>query len=86
LNYTYRLSRSAAKGAARLEPRWLRLVQRRLDQLCDDPRDPRLSRELVNRRGLRRSRVGEYRIVYQVDDEIRVLLIETIGPRGEAYE
>ena len=85
-DYSFRLSRVAEKGLARLDPELLRRIGRRLEQLCENPRDPRLTRELVNRRGLRRTRVGAYRIVFRIDDEARMLFFETIAPRGEAYE
>jgi mRNA interferase RelE/StbE len=32
-----------------------------------------------------RIRVGDYRVVYQIDDDIVLVLVVTIAHRGEAY-
>lgn len=35
--------------------------------------------------GLYRLRVGEYRIIYHVDEKRKIVTIEAIGTRGEVY-
>lgn len=37
-------------------------------------------------KGLRRLRVGDYRIIFQIEDETNVVLIIKIGHRREVYE
>ena len=51
--------------------------------LADIPR-PLGSRKLANRAGLR-LRVGNYRILYSVDDNSRTVTIIAIGHRREVY-
>ena len=37
-------------------------------------------------RGLRSLRVGKYRIIYQVDEDSKVVRVITVGRREEVYE
>lgn len=37
-------------------------------------------------KGLRRLRVGDYRVIFQIDDERNAVLIVKIGHRREVYE
>lgn len=60
---------------------------RRLLQLCDDPFDRRVSKPLKGPlEGQRSSDLNNLRIIYEVDDTIRVLDVIDIGPRGDIYK
>jgi mRNA-degrading endonuclease RelE of RelBE toxin-antitoxin system len=62
-------------------------VGRRLLQLCDDPFDRRVSKPLKGPlEGQRSSDLNNLRIIYEVDDTIRVLDVIDIGPRGDIYK
>jgi len=54
-----------------------------LQALADDSR-PRNSRTLRGKEG-RHIRVGEYRVIYDVDDDRRVVKILQVGHRREVY-
>jgi mRNA interferase RelE/StbE len=54
-----------------------------IDGLADDPR-PRGSVKLAGRNDYR-VRVGDYRIVYAVDDDERLVLVARIAHRREVY-
>lgn len=43
------------------------------------------TKPLTNAGGFRAARVGAWRIVYRVDEEAKVVRVETIGPRGQVY-
>jgi len=77
-----------AKAAARALRRLDRPVQRRLadaiDDLGDDPR-PHGTKALQGADGLLRIRVGDYRVVYAVEDDQLVVLVVTLGHRREVY-
>ncbi|MDF2956311.1 MAG: mRNA-degrading endonuclease RelE [Candidatus Alkanophagales archaeon MCA70_species_2] len=48
---------------------------------------PELGKPLKGKlRGLRSLRVGKYRIIYQVDEDSKVVRIITVGRREEVYE
>ncbi|MGO8785865.1 MAG: type II toxin-antitoxin system RelE family toxin [Terriglobia bacterium] len=58
-----------------------RIVEK-LKEIANDPLNSRLSYPLVSSTK-RSSRVGKYRILFQVDD--KVLEVADIGPRGQIY-
>ncbi|WP_456487493.1 type II toxin-antitoxin system RelE family toxin [Candidatus Alkanophaga liquidiphilum] len=48
---------------------------------------PELGKPLKGKlRGLRSLRVGKYRIIYQVDEDSKVVRVITVGRREEVYE
>jgi mRNA interferase RelE/StbE len=54
------------------------------DALRDDPRPPG-AKMLTGSHGLLRIRVGDYRVLYTVDDEHHVVRIADAGHRGDIY-
>jgi mRNA interferase RelE/StbE len=84
LAYEVRLKPSAERALRKL-PRLLQLrLARRIDNLAVDPR-PSGCEKLAGLADLYRVRVGDYRIVYSVTDEVLLVLIITIGHRGNVY-
>jgi mRNA interferase RelE/StbE len=55
-----------------------------LKKLRDDPR-PDGIRPLKGRRDYLRLRVGDYRVIYSVDDRASVVLVAVAGHRREVY-
>lgn len=83
--FEVRLRGAAAKEYDRLPGEMQRRVLTALVALEDDPR-PAHARVLAGElQGLSRIRVGEYRIVYQVDDAAAIVNVLRIRPRGRAY-
>ena len=61
-------------------------VYKRMKALADEPR-PQSSRQLRGHLAhLRRLRVGDYRVGYEIDEEAGLVVIRAIGPRGNFYE
>jgi mRNA interferase RelE/StbE len=58
-------------------------VQKAIDDLAIEPRPPGAAK-LAGREDYR-VRVGDYRIVYAVDDEQRLVLVARIAHRREVY-
>ncbi len=81
--YTVRIKRSAEKEIDRLSARTFERVARTILRLERDPR-PRGSQKL---RGMQdyRLRVGQYRILYTIDDRERVVEVIAIGHRRDVY-
>jgi mRNA interferase RelE/StbE len=61
-----------------------RRVGTRLDALSSDPR-PAGVQKLAGGEEYYRVRVGDYRVVYAIDDPARVVFIVKIGHRGDVY-
>ena len=84
---TYRiiLSRRTAKELGRLDKATLQRIQARIEELARNPLTPRLSKPLAMGQGERASRVGAWRIVFQVDETARTLEILSVYPRSRVY-
>ena len=61
------VAREAEKILDRLDRTTERRIRQRMELPADDPSDPRLSAPLTERRGLRKSRVGGWRILFAVE-------------------
>lgn len=58
-------------------------IRRAIEQLQEDPQS---GKALVGRlKGLYSRRVGDYRIVYMIEEKSHKLFIVHVGPRGGAY-
>ena len=86
MTYTVRFLPSAAKELRRLPEEARRRVGRAIDGLVEDPR-PQGFKKLAGPGGIVRIRVGDYRVLYRVDDDIAVLevLVVKIGNRRDVY-
>lgn len=84
MNYRLRLGSSARRELLALPTATRRRVRAALDLLTSDPR-PRGTQALKGKlRGLRKLRVGDYRIVYEVDDEAAEVRVRGIAHRRGA--
>jgi mRNA interferase RelE/StbE len=81
--YRVDLSRRAEKDLDRLPARGAARVIAALRELTADPR-PRRASKLVAVEGYR-IRLGEYRIIYDVNDATQVVTVYRIRHRREAY-
>ena len=75
---------SAEREVRRIERQFIRQIVQRIDALAHDP-FPHGSRKLVDRHGTRRVRVGEYRVLYEVDQDARKIIILAVRRRDDAY-
>jgi len=82
--YRVELRPAAAKALRKLDPQVRGRIQGAIALLAQDPRPP-AARALQGRPGLR-VRVGDYRIIYTVQDDILLVVVVTLGHRGEIYE
>ena len=62
------------------------MIRSKIDLLAQDPYAANNNvKKLVGRPGYR-LRVDDWRVIYDLDDGLRVLAVERIAPRGGAYE
>ena len=83
--YSVQFVRSARKELERLEDSVLRRVWPRIEALGENPRPPGC-KKLRGSRDLWRIRVGDYRVVYQIDDRVTLVEIRAIGDRKDVYD
>ena len=82
--YDITFARSARKELERLGEPLRTRVFRRIEHLGADPR-PSGCRKLEGAEELWRIRVGDYRVVYAVNDARRIVDISAIRHRSDAY-
>ena len=83
MGYSTRIKRSAARELARLPRHDRERIVHAIDRLGDNPlAGSPLKGDL---RGLRRVRVGDYRVVYEVLDGELVVLVVLVAHRRAAY-
>ena len=82
--YRIELRPAAARVLRKLDPQVRRRVQGAIALLAQDPRPPG-ARALQGRPGLR-VRVGSYRIIYTVEDDVLLVVFVRLGHRSDVYD
>ena len=84
--YHIELRPAAVRALRKLDPQIRQRIQGAIALLAQDPRPPG-ARPLRGREGLR-VRVGDYRIIYTVVDDVLlvVVVVVTLGHRHDIYD
>lgn len=83
--YTIVYSRTALRALRRMPSRVVTAIQKGIAQLAQNPHDRGGDvRKLRGREGFR-LRIGDYRVIYILDDDKLVLLVVKVGTRGSVY-
>jgi mRNA interferase RelE/StbE len=83
-SYRVELRPAAARTLRKLDPDIRPRVQGAIALLAQDPRPP-ASRALRGRPGFR-VRVGDYRIIYTIADDVLLVVVVTLGHRRDVYD
>lgn len=81
--YKIELSRSAVKSLKKLPKHTSARIFAKIKLLATDPR-PMDTKKLVGLPSFR-IRVGDYRVIYSIDDEIVTVLVVKVAHRREVY-
>lgn len=81
--YRIELRPAAIRALRRIDPQDRGRIQGAIALLGTDPRPPG-AKALHGRPGLR-VRVGDYRIVYTVHDDVLLIVVVTLGHRRDVY-
>ena len=83
--YALRIQSAALKQLSKL-PRDIRTrVQSAIDTLADDPRPPGVKKLKGEENGYR-IRVGDYRVLYSIFDDVLLVEVVRIGDRKDVYD
>jgi mRNA interferase RelE/StbE len=85
VNYTVELARSTYSEIRRLPAKVVQRIMEAMQGLQEDPRPPgckKLAGEFVTFR----IRVGDYRVIYEIDDAESKVLVSRIRHRKDAYK
>ena len=83
MSYSIRIKGSAAKELERIDASMRSRIVAHIDRLAGNPH---LGTTLKgDMRGLRRIRVGDHRVIYEVQDTVLLVLVVRIAHRRDAY-
>ena len=82
--YRIELRPAAARALRKVDPQVRHRVQGAIALLAQDPRPPG-AQALQGRPGLR-VRVGQYRIIYTVHDDVLLVVVVRLGHRSHVYD
>ncbi len=85
MTYSIELAPAAARQLRKLNPQGRRRVQAAIELLAQEPR-PRGATKLAGGEGERRARTGDYRIIYEINDAVLLVLVLAVGHRRQVYE
>jgi mRNA interferase RelE/StbE len=84
--YRITFKKSAVKELQRLPTFAVKNISKAIDKLAETPR-PEGSKKLVDsKENMWRIRVGDYRILYVIEDKIQIIDIRRIGHRKDIYK
>ena len=82
--YRIELRPAALRSLRKIDPQVRRRIQGAIALLADDPRPPN-ARKLKGRDAFR-VRVGDYRVIYTVEDGVLLIVVVALGHRRDIYE
>ena len=86
--YEIVFTRNAERYYNRLDDNTAARINRAMDLISQNPtyNQNRNIKKLSGRDREYSYRVGQYRIIYQIDEDLQVCNILSIGPRGDVYQ
>ncbi len=82
--YKISFTRQSQKDLSNLPTSDFRRVESAIAKLADNPR-PHKSKKLTGREGWR-IRIGDYRVIYLIEDDNLIIIVVEIGHRKEVYK
>ncbi len=85
INYSLEIKQSAQKELDALEDALFTRIDPKILALADNPRPPGC-KKLKDHKDQWRIRVGDWRVLYIIDDAAKLVTVTAIAHRREAYE
>ena len=85
MTYRIQLAPAAVRQLRKLDPAARRRIQAAIELLADQPR-PSGAKKVVGGDGEWRVRTGDFRIVYEIRDEVLLVLVVAVGHRRDIYQ
>ncbi|MCP4136452.1 MAG: type II toxin-antitoxin system RelE/ParE family toxin [bacterium] len=83
--YTIEIKKQVEKDLKKIDRQHINTILEKIESLQENP-FPQSSTKLVNTETTYRLRVGDYRVIYQVDEKNEEITIFYIRHRKEAYK
>ena len=85
--YKITFSNDAEKALGKLDKPMIKRIFKALDVLSHDPFDaPNVKRMKGSEEQVFRLRVGNFRIIYEIQNNELIIFVVRIGPRGDIYK
>ena len=84
--YTILIKRQADRALKKLGRVDRIRIAEKIQKLGDNPDDPSLDVKRLEGKPYWRLRVGDWRVIFDRQDAVRIIAIEKIKPRGDAYK
>ena len=84
MKYRIEVKRSAAKALKKIPKPDRKRIGEKIDSLADDLPSPEITK-MKGDNPFHKIRVGDYRIIYEVQNEVLVILIVKVGHRKDIY-
>jgi len=85
VTYRVEVAPAALRQIRKLDRAAQRRVQAAIELLASEPR-PSGAKKLVGGNGEWRVRTGDYRVVYEIHDNLVLILVVAVGHRRDIYE
>ena len=83
--YTVVTTRSLNKAMAKLPVNWQKRIVAKIKEVAMSPYAPNNNLTKLQGRDAYRLRVGDWRVIYELQDDLVVMLVLELGPRGGIY-
>lgn len=84
--YTLLIHKDADKALRRMDRPMRHRIVEKIQMLGDNPDDPALDIKPLRGEDRFRMRVGDWRVIFDRQDAVRVIAIEKIKSRGDVYK
>lgn len=84
--YSYQIRKSAASNLQRFDAKVRRRLLNKINWLVENVSDLQHERLAGDLNRFFRLRVGDYRILYDIDEDEEIVYIERIGHRSNVYD
>jgi len=84
MSYRVEITRKAAKQVKSLSQEVQERIRAEIKALADNPR-PAGAKKISGKENFYRVRVGDYRILYEIQNKILLVLVIEVGHRREIY-
>ncbi len=84
MTYEVEITPAAKRQIKKLTKSIQQLIVERLEELVDNPRPPGVIK-MEAEENLYRVRVGDYRIIYEIQDSVLLIVVVKVGHRANVY-
>lgn len=84
MKYRIEVKRSAAKALKKIPKPDRRRIGEKIDSLAEEVPNPETTK-MKGENPFHRVRVGDYRIIYEIQDDVLIILVVKVGHRKDIY-